>query len=220
MTTWSEAIIIGKQNYREHDRLFTVYTRECGKRTFLAQGSRKILSKLSPHLELVHHIRALSAQGKVFDRLTIVDTLCSHEYIKQDLEKLALALFCFDVISVCVKEYERDEELFLLMVSFLSRLESEPIKNGFYLTQIFLIKFFIHLGHGIPPHPASKEITQHFSSRSLIDISFEWRHQLTDTIIRLLLQEHTGIACKSKDFYYLLEKKFNEKVKKPSLSWE
>lgn len=46
-----QAIVLGQEDWREHDALITLYTRELGKLEAVAKGLRKRESKLAAHLE-------------------------------------------------------------------------------------------------------------------------------------------------------------------------
>ena len=50
--------------HREFDRIYTLYTRDCGKIEAVARGSQKILSKLRGHLEPGILTEVLIANGK------------------------------------------------------------------------------------------------------------------------------------------------------------
>ncbi|MDO8572101.1 MAG: recombination protein O N-terminal domain-containing protein, partial [bacterium] len=74
MTFKATGYIIGKKYFREADRLYTIYTAEYGKIEAMAQGVRKLSSKLAGHLELFHKASFTIAKGKQIDRIATVDT--------------------------------------------------------------------------------------------------------------------------------------------------
>ncbi len=55
--------------WREHDRLYRVFTDKYGKLELIAAGSRKVGSKLSPHLQPFCDVELMVARGKKLDRL-------------------------------------------------------------------------------------------------------------------------------------------------------
>jgi len=64
MTRLVKGIILRKQDYRESDRLFVIYTDELGKIEAVAKGVRKIKSKMAGHLELFSIVNLMVAPGK------------------------------------------------------------------------------------------------------------------------------------------------------------
>lgn len=219
MTYTAHGIIIGKREYREADRLFTLYTQEHGKVLTLAQGTRKFLSKLAGNLELLHSARFILAKAKNFDRITAIDSIASHEYIKQDLEKCALVLFCFDFFDYCVKEGERDEELFFILTTLIERMKVITPQQAVMITKFFLLKVILHLGHGISvPKELQKKI-QTIQYTSLNDIDDTYVSENFDRLIHCILNEHARPQQKSRIFFDLLEKKHERTAQGAPLSW-
>src|SRR3990167_3422502 len=116
MTYKTQGIIIGKKDYRDTDRLFTLYTFEHGKIQAVAQGTRKIESKLAGSLELLNHCSFTFAKGKNLDRIATVDVHETFETIKGNLFSLSAALYGVDIFNQLIKWGMCDEALFLLLV--------------------------------------------------------------------------------------------------------
>lgn len=147
MTTKLTAIIIGKKDIREADRLYTLYTREQGKMRVLGQGTRKLASKLSGNLELLNECTLTIARGKVLDRIATVDRVIHREPLKNDLEKLVCALYTCECIDALIKEGLSDQDFFLLFKDFLDALPLAPTLTAQCLTKIFSLKMMTHLGY-------------------------------------------------------------------------
>ncbi len=71
MTRLVKGIILRKQDYRESDRLFVIYTDELGKISAVAKGARKIKSKMAGHLELFHVINLMVAPVKTNYKIAV-----------------------------------------------------------------------------------------------------------------------------------------------------
>ena len=152
-------LIIGKQDFREGDRLFDIYTIEQGRISAIAQGCRKISSKLSGSLELLNLAVFTIAKGKILDRIATVDVAANFTNIKNDLTKLTFALYAIEIFNQLVKKEEKDEKLFYILTEYLHYIEIEDEqKNLIFLTKMYILKFFICLGY----HPSSKELKNIF----------------------------------------------------------
>lgn len=126
MTSRVEGIIIDKKAFREADRIFTIYTKERGKLDALAQGCRKVSSKLNSHLELLNYARFTLAKGKTLDRIATVDTIASFPSIKSNLDHCACALFFCEVLKKATHPDLPERHVFDAVQKFFSDLETLP----------------------------------------------------------------------------------------------
>jgi len=147
MTYKVQGIILQKKDHRDVDRCFVLYTFERGKIQAIAQGTRKIESKLSGNLELLNHALFTIGKGRMLDRIATVDGVGSFQHIKNNLYALSAALYCFEIFDRCVQWEERDEPLFLLLIDFLETLQKTPRTSGQKtLAHLFIIKLSFLLG--------------------------------------------------------------------------
>lgn len=121
----TEGIIIKRKNYGEADRVLTVYTKQHGKLLIKAIGVRKIISRRSPHVELLNHTILNLHQGKTYPILTEVETREIYSEIKDDLNKIGLAYHLCEIIDSLCPEREVHEEIFILLKDTLTRLSFE-----------------------------------------------------------------------------------------------
>lgn len=145
MTTKVTGFIIGKKDFREADRLFTICTKEAGKIEAMAQGCRKLSSKLSGNLELLHHAVFTIAKGKQIDRIATVDVIETYETIKNNLDALTAALYACDLCDRVVKPGVCDAGVYDLFGELLS-LCSQTQGRSAALAHLFIIKLAEHLG--------------------------------------------------------------------------
>lgn len=154
MTYKTQGIIIGKKDYRDADRLFTLYTFEHGKMQAVAQGTRKIESKLSGSLELLNHCSFTFAKGKNLDRIATVDVHETFEPLKASLFSLSAALYGIDIFNQLVKWDVRDEALFLLIVDFLESVQKsarQSAQSACVDTFLSAVSSQLGYGEGLPP---------------------------------------------------------------------
>lgn len=149
MTYKTQGIIIGKKDYRDADRLFVLYTFEHGKIQAVAQGTRKIGSKLSGSIELLNYCSFTLAKGKSIDRIATVDVHETFENVKDNLFSLCAALYGIDIFNQLVKWDSRDEALFLLLLDFLEGIQKSSRQSSHStLVRAFLSKLSSLLGYG------------------------------------------------------------------------
>jgi DNA repair protein RecO (recombination protein O) len=160
MTYKVKGYIIRKQDMREYDKIFTLYTYEQGKIRVMAQGVKKISSKLSGNLELLYHVSCTIAKGKHIDRLTTVDVIAHHEIIKNDIKKLICALYCLDIVDHLIKDSQQDAHIYELIGEMLNALEENSSKKTLSVVDAFLVKFRTLCGYGAPKR-SEKSLTKY-----------------------------------------------------------
>ncbi|EKD23936.1 MAG: hypothetical protein ACD_81C00140G0001 [uncultured bacterium] len=75
---YTEAFVLDKEDFKEHDGMIHLYTEELGKVSARARGLKKILSKSSAHLEPLNFVRVRLMQMKS-GYFQIIDVLPHHE---------------------------------------------------------------------------------------------------------------------------------------------
>lgn len=141
MTYAAEAIILGIMQYRDFDRIYTVYTREFGKLTLLARGANRIKSKLAGHIEIGVHSSIMFASGKGFDILAQARSLESFAAARMDAHKLIVLCALVEIIDKLTESRNEDAAVFQLLSRALYKL-SENTRNN---TRDFLYHYFLHL---------------------------------------------------------------------------
>ena len=99
----TSAIVLNVKPYKEYDRRVELYTKDFGLLKVKVIGGRKILSKLSPHLDVGSLIRARFVQKSQF---TLVDALEENKFpnLKKDAKKAVLVFRLLFLIRSLVPE--------------------------------------------------------------------------------------------------------------------
>lgn len=128
MTMNLTAVVMGGEDWREHDRRLLFYTHERGKLTALARGVRKIESKLAAHLEpftttevfFVEGYRGLIVAGSVVEepRLTL----------RSDLDRLTTAGRIVYITDAMTPLESRDERIFDILDSTLTLIDKSELR--------------------------------------------------------------------------------------------
>ncbi len=146
-----QAIVLGKKEVGETDRLYILYTREAGKMVVVAKGVRKGEAKLAAQLENgnVVDISVIRTRGNG----KIKGAVAEHSlmYIRKEYLVYKALLETLNQVSMLTENDHPDEEAFLLLQEFLW-LTEELAKNVeleklLFLQKAFLIKLYSILGY-------------------------------------------------------------------------
>lgn len=122
----TEAVILGRKNYGEADRLLTVFSKHYGKLRIIAKGIRRPTSRKKGALELFCHVRLFLAKGKNLDIVTEAEIKDGFFGWRKDLTKVGVAYHLAELVTRLLPEHQEHKEVFeLLLESFqsLSKLD-------------------------------------------------------------------------------------------------
>lgn len=117
------AIIIGKKDVGETDRIYSLYTREVGLLSVIAKGVRKPQAKLAAALETLtlSDVSVQRSRGRGAVSGAIIEQ--DFRFLKKDADALVEALEAVFFLQKMLGAEERDEELFRLIFTYLSSLD-------------------------------------------------------------------------------------------------
>lgn len=124
----TQGFILKKEDLREADRLFTVFTKDFGKLELLARSVRKIKSKLRGGLGQFWLSEVEFIQGKTYKTLTDTNLIDNFKNLKGDLKRLTVAYKIAEVLDNLVKGEEPDERIWGLLRGVLQRLNIPTLK--------------------------------------------------------------------------------------------
>jgi len=202
MTYKVRGYIIRKKDSRESDKIFTLYTEELGKIRVVAQGVKKISSKLCGNLELLHQATYTIASGKQMDRIVTVDIIDTYEPIKNDMKKLICALYFFDFLDHLIKDSQQDSQVYGLIGEMLDSLAVCSSVQAPLIADVFLLKFRMVSGYGTSKH--SQEILSLFSEKQLSEIVVHIRAEdikKIHTLARAFISEYAEKELKAQVFF-------------------
>lgn len=90
---------MGSKNVGEANKLFFIFTRELGLIPVVAQGVRKLKSKLCGSVQNFYPVRVSVVRGREFWRLVAADRLADLDKILAEPEKFQLAVRIFSLIK-------------------------------------------------------------------------------------------------------------------------
>ena len=144
-----QAIILGKHNVGETDRVYTLYTKEAGKIRLVAHGVRKPQAKLAPHLETATYSEIFLAKSRGRGRITGAVPVEVFPSVKSDIDLAEKVFWALQIFDRMVTQEEKDEKVFELLLGYLRQAEGATNEEAEILTHGFVFKFFHSLGYGL-----------------------------------------------------------------------
>lgn len=148
MLVSTEAIALSSQKYSESSIIFKALTKSDGIKSYLIRGIRAKKNKtLSPALFQPLTVLEIDANHKNKGGLETIKSakiLKPYKNIPYDIIKNSMTLFISELIVKCVKEEEKNEELFDFIVSSFMWLDISENHQNFHIH--FITKFLKYLG--------------------------------------------------------------------------
>ena len=141
----TEAIVLGRFNLGEADRILTLFTPQYGKLRVIAKGARKARSRLGPHLELFTRCQLNLTRGRDLDVVTSAETLDAHGPLREDLDVLGHASHMVELVARLTEDRQEQERVYDLLRGSL-RLLADGV-DPFAVTRHFEFMLLVALGY-------------------------------------------------------------------------
>jgi DNA repair protein RecO (recombination protein O) len=143
----TKAIILNRMPFREADEKVVLYTEDYGKIDLVAKGAKKNKSKLAGHIEPLNFVNLMVIKGRQYDYLGSAINSDAFVNIKNDLNKIAIAGRSIKFFNEMVKVGEKDKNLFIFLMDFLSSLNTQIVNNIGLTYEVFVLKLLCILGY-------------------------------------------------------------------------
>ena len=141
----TEAIVLKRINFKEADRILTLYTPNLGKISAVAKGVRRPKSKMGGHLELLTHCSLMLARGRNMDTVNQAQTICSFRRLREDLWREGLALYAAELVVQFTAEHQENYPIYSLLLDTLNRLcDTKDAETALRFLEVNLLT---HLGY-------------------------------------------------------------------------
>jgi len=139
------AIVVRRADYRENDRMITLFSPTMGRIDALCRGCRRQKSPLMAASELFCTGEYVLYQTG--DRATVVSCQVEDTYyaLRNDYERLAHGMYALELCAAAIQPAQENERLFLLLLRTLAHLcygDAEPRR----VTAVFLMGMTSLLG--------------------------------------------------------------------------
>jgi len=126
----TQGFVLKKNDLREADQVFSIYTQDFGKLKILGKAIRKIKSKLRAGAELFYLSEIEFIQGKTYKTLTDAIVIDKFKNIRRDLEKLEITYQVAEVSDNLIRGEERDDKIWDLLSEVFDKLKIEKQPSG------------------------------------------------------------------------------------------
>ena len=132
MIVKTEAIVLRSRKFRETSKILNFYTKEFGKLSVIAKGSRGPKSKFGASLQPLNHVSVVfyKNDNRELHLLTQCDSVTRFPRLAEDLDKFAAAMSVVEMVESVAHDEERNEQLFDLALSVLSAINDAGKNSG------------------------------------------------------------------------------------------
>lgn len=153
----TQGIVIKSTKFKENSKILTVFTRELGEISIMAQGAMKPNSKALVYSEVFSQSEFILKKGKNFYYILSADLIDSHYYLRESIDAMAIGFYFLDLVDKSIPEAEKNEKIYNMIIVALDNLRNNIINHldlvlGFELKLISLIGYKPHLSNCIDCH--------------------------------------------------------------------
>ena len=151
----TEGVILHRSNFGEADRLLSILSKHYGKMFLLAKGVRKPKSRKRGHIEIFSRVRYSYTKNDHFVLMNEAELIDSYDGIRKNLKKTSLAYYFIETVSKILEEDEKHEEVYELLIKYLSLLKiTKKLKD---LRLNYINDILVSLGYW----PKLKNMSEH-----------------------------------------------------------
>lgn len=141
----TEAIVIGRLDLGEADRIFTVVTPGRGKYRVIAKGVRRPQSRMAAHLGYFARCGLMLARGRDLDVVTGAQTLETFDLLQGDLVAFGHASYLGELVNRMTEDGEEHRAVYDLLISSLRLLGGSV--DSFLVVRHFELALLALLGY-------------------------------------------------------------------------
>lgn len=112
----AEGFVLRTRDLGEADKILTLYTRERGKVSGVARGSRRVRSRLLATSQAFSYSRFMLYEGRGLHTVSQAELISSFRPLREDLSRMAYASYTAELLDAFVDENEPNDTLFRLVL--------------------------------------------------------------------------------------------------------
>jgi DNA repair protein RecO (recombination protein O) len=186
----TEAILIRVRDFDEADKIGVLLTPEEGKIQIVAKGARRPRNRYSGAMQLFTHVKASLFHGRSLQTLSQIEIVDSFRHLREDLVRMAYATYICELMDEMVKEKQRVDSTFLLLLTTLhllneSEMDPEPILRAYELKLLSILGFRPSLSHCVGCDQEIGEAVQQRFSPALGGLLCQECHSEGEPVVRV-----------------------------------
>src|SRR6266436_9792619 len=123
----TEAIILKRTDLGEADRIVTLFTPGKGKYHAIAKGTRRPVSKLAGHLELLSRSQLQLALGRNLDIVTQAEGRENFLHLRSDLWHMTCGFYLAELVDRFVEDSTLHPDIYHLLLETLRYLDADAL---------------------------------------------------------------------------------------------
>jgi DNA repair protein RecO (recombination protein O) len=124
----TEAIVLKRTDLGEADRILTLFTPAKGKIHAVAKGTRRPISKLAGHLELLSHSQLQMALGRNLDIVTQAEGRENFLHLRTELWHMTCGFYLAELVDRFLEEHTQHIDIYNLLLETLRLLDAHAVK--------------------------------------------------------------------------------------------
>ena len=147
----TNAIVVRRADYRENDRMITLFSPTMGRIDALCRGCRRQKSPLMAASEVFCAGEYVLYQSR--EHMTVVSCQVQDTYyaLRGDYERLSHGMYCLELCAAAIQPAQENERLFLLLLKTLAHLcygDAQPrrVTSVFVMGMVSLLGFRPQVG--------------------------------------------------------------------------
>ncbi len=121
----TEAIVLKRRDQGEADRIITLFTPHKGKFHAIAKGSRRPVSKLAGHVELLNRSQFQVALGRNLDIITQAEVRENFLRLRSELWHMTCGFYLVELVDRFVEERVPHADIYTLLLQTLRYLDAD-----------------------------------------------------------------------------------------------
>lgn len=141
----SRGIILRQRDFKDSDKLLSIFTEKQGKVTAIAKGVKKARSSLRASVQPFCHSYLHFSQGKNVDLVTQAKLLDFYGNSRQDLERALHCYYLMELLDKSLQEHQPLPDLYQILITVMEALNEQGL-NPLYI-RYFESQLMVRLGY-------------------------------------------------------------------------
>lgn len=124
----TEAIVLKRTDMGEADRILTLFTPGKGKFHAIAKGTRRPISKLAGHLELLSRSQLQMALGRNLDIVTQAEGRENFLHLRSELWHMTCGFYLAELVDRFIEEHTQHLDVYTLLLETLRTLDADALQ--------------------------------------------------------------------------------------------
>ncbi len=124
----TEAIVLKRSDLGEADRVLTLFTPYKGKMRAVAKGTRRPISKMAGHLELLSRSQLQLALGRHLDIVTQAEGRENFLHLRSEIWHMTCGFYLAELTDRFIEEHTQHTDVYNLLLEMLRTLNADAIE--------------------------------------------------------------------------------------------